>query len=228
MTFNSFLIKLQNYASPITSKCLKKLVLPIVLLTSSATVNAALIRYDFNEDLDSHVPESELFSGYYIFDTEISNTSTTINTGNFFNAITEIGINYSGQSTVFNSCLSSTCSRIYTHSSAEDHYGVNVNLYDSTGARSISFDLVSDDMYHQFNPDQSDVLIGFYNQSFTSGFGGTGNISFTFEGENGAIFSDISPVYTLTRVGEVPIPSALWLLFSGLIGLAGVASRRNK
>jgi len=209
-------------------KHFKEIALCFVLAITSTITNAAFIRYDFMERLHPAFPAGELFSGYYIFDSEIPDTSTISQGSEFINPVVAIGINFSGQNVIFNNCLSVQCSRIRIVDAAEEHYFLNANLYDATSTRSLSFSLSSGDMFNNsVNQSQPDILEAFINQTFNAGPGHGSNLSFDFQGTNGTTYSDASAVFSMTRVGEVPVPAAIWLLGSGLIGLAGFA-RRSK
>ena len=59
-------------------------------------------------------------------------------------------------------------------------------------------------------------------------------VTFTFNGASGLLVSDISNVsfqygtdFAESNIPGVPVPAALWLFGSGLLGLAGVARRRR-
>jgi len=213
--------------SILKSKHLKAMVLGPVLAISSTAANAVLIRYDFMEEVHPAIPAGELFSGYYIFDSDTPDTNPVDFTGQFTNPILEIGINFSGQSEVFSNCLSATCSSMQIISVAEQHYDFTANLSDATGTRALSFSLRSGDMFNSLDPNQPDILQTFTNQTYNAGPSNGGNIAFDFQGIDGTIYSDSSLVFSITRVGEVPLPAAFWLFGSGLIGLAGIARHKK-
>ena len=65
----------------------------------------------------------------------------------------------------------------------------------------------------------------------------TGSSAVVSVGPGGAVITAASPVFpgfqpqftgSLNQVGAVPVPAAVWLMGSGLIGLVGVARRRRK
>jgi len=213
--------------SIIKSKRLKAIVLGPVLAISSTAANAVLIRYDFMEGVHPAFPAGELFSGYYIFESDTPDTNPVDFTGQFTNPILEIGINFSGQSEVFSNCLSAPCSTMQIISVAEQHYDFTANLSDATGTRALSFNLRSGDMFSSLDPNQPDILQTFTNQTYNAGPSNGGNISFDFQGSDGVTYSDSSLVFSLTRVGEVPLPAAFWLFGSGLIGLVSIARHRK-
>jgi len=215
--------------SILNSKHLKAIVLIPVLATASTAANAVLIRYDFMEELHPVFPPGELYSGYYIFESDTPDTNPLINAGGFTNPIREIGINFSGQSEVFNNCLSASCSTMQIIRSAEEHYNFTAGLSDITGTRTLSFNLRSGDLFDPFdlNPNQTDILQSFPNQTYNATPSNVGNLSFNFLGTDGTIYSDSTVTFSITRVGEVPLPAAFWLFGSGIIGLVGIARYRK-
>ena len=211
------------------SKHLKAIILAPALAIASTAANAALIRYDFIERMHPVFPAGELYSGYYIFESETPEIDPSSITANFINPVREIGINFDGQSEVFSNCLSAICSNMSIVDSAEEHYNFTADLYDVTGTRALSFSLMSGDMYQGIisNPDQPDILQALTDQTYIASASNAGNISFEFEGNDGILYSDSSVPFSLTRVGEVPVPAAFWLFGSGLIGLAGIARHKK-
>jgi len=210
------------------SKHLKAIVLTPVLVISSTAANAVLIRYDFMEELHPVFPSGELYSGYYIFESDTPDINAVDNAGNFINPIREIGINFSGQSEVFNNCLSAVCSTMFTVSSAEQHYDFTADLFDATGTRSLTFSLRSGDMFNFLDPNQPDILLTFADETYQAGpSNAAASISFDFQSSDGNTYGDTSIAYSITRVGEVPLPAAFWLFGSGLIGLAGIARHKK-
>ncbi len=208
---------------------LKTIALCFVLTMTTTVASAELIRYNFIEQTHpQYLPAGELFSGYYIFDSETPNTNpyplTFDSQGVFVNPITEIGISFSGQSGIFNNCLGETCSTIGALDVAESHYSVSANLYDDIGTRFLSFSMQSGDMFGWL-PIQTDVLET--RLSYEAGPGNAGILSFEFQGNNGTTYSDTSSLFSLTRVGVVPVPAAVWLFGSGLIALIGMARRKK-
>jgi len=216
-----------DITSILKSRHLKAIILTPVLAISSTAANAVLIRYDFMEELHPVFPSGELYSGYYIFESDTPDTNPLDFRGDFSNPIREIGINFSGQSEVFSNCLSAPCSTMQILRVAEQHYDFTATLSDATGTRTLTFDLSSGDMFNSLNPNHPDILQSFPNQTYNASPSPDGSIRFDFLGTDGTIYSDTSTVFSITRVGEVPLPAAFWLFGSGLIGLAGIARRKK-
>jgi len=215
--------------SILKSKHLKAIVLGPVLAISSTAANAVLIRYDFMEELHPVFPAGELYSGYYIFESDTPDSNAFDLAGEFINPIREIGINFSGQSEVFSNCLSAICSSMFITDSAEEHYNFTADLSDATGTRALSFNLKSGDLFDStgINPNQPDILQTFTDQTYNANPSNVGNLSFNFQGIDGTTYSDSTVTFSITRVGEVPLPAAFWLFGSGLIGLAGIARHKK-
>jgi hypothetical protein len=204
-------------------------------LFSAASV--AAVRYDFTEQVDFRFPKptSQLISGYYIFD---ETTPVTLSnpidpgphpprgyyTGIFDDPILEMGVTYQGESSVFNTCLSASCSEIklesYPH---EEYYSVRATLLDSTGTRSATFGLGTRDMGRGGLDVENIDDVGAYSSPGAE----WGFLGFSFETLDGQELRLGGQAWTIVSAGSVSISEPTPLLLIG-IGLAVFGFARTK
>jgi hypothetical protein len=213
---------------------IKLMIASILFYALFSTTSVGAIRYDFTEQVDFRFPKptSQLFSGYYVFD-EL--TSVTLSSpahpspgyfvGTFDNPIIEIGFTFQGQTAVFNTCLSASCSEIklesYPH---EEYYSANATLLDSTGTRSGSFSLDTRDM-GRGGLDIENIDIGGYSTAFGAEWGAF-RINFeTLDGQNLSSYGEAWDLVSAGPVSTVPEPTSFLLIG---IGLAVLGFARKK
>ncbi len=89
-------------------------------------------------------------------------------------------------------------------------------------ARTVSFSLQSGTVFKNINGGVETWTVAGTGTFTLDGFDDTaGNFVYTNQGNNSTSFS-------AQAVSEVPLPAAVWLFGTGLLGLAGVARRRNQ
>jgi hypothetical protein len=208
-----------------------KIIGSIVFYALFSTASMAAIRYNFSEQIDirSPKPASELFTGYYIFD-ETTPLRLSDNDGiaDYDNPIIEMGFTYRGQTGVFDTCFSASCSDIEIVALHEEHYFVNATLLDSTGTLSATFHLLTGDMVRSLEPSNIDLLsnIGFGGQ-YSSPPRGPGFIEFDFEAFAGQKFETSGNVWDLVSAGSTSVPEPTSLLLIS-VGLAFLGFARKK
>ena len=132
-----------------------------------------------------------------------------------------------------------TLSSVQTTGTATDDYGTTINFFTADGSGGATADLTAFAPINNFftyggwqldlntlivEADSSD---GFLHLSGTGLISGNSyqntNATWSFSAESATLYS-----MSVTSVATVPVPAAVWLFGSGLIGLFGVARRKVK
>jgi len=220
---------------------MKRLILTTCLMLSSVAANAATIEHITNGDF-----ETGDFSGWNVVDTGSGNWN--INDGSFvtdgfgtvapisgvFDAVTtQSGPGFHNLfqdislSSSFSSAILSWDDRVQSGAGFSDpNQEWRVLIEDLSGALiSEVFSTSPGDSTSQLGPnsrtfDLTSLLTPFANQNI--------RISFEEEDDSGFFSASLDNVSFTTNVSPVPVPAAVWLFGSGLIGLIGMKKKSSK
>ncbi|VAW74681.1 hypothetical protein MNBD_GAMMA13-787 [hydrothermal vent metagenome] len=107
---------------------------------------------------------------------------------------------------------------------AAGHSGTITLLGGSSDGSSADFDLAPSENYTGFNSVQDTVVFGIFSETL--------DLNSLFSGTFSGVMLDISDASAvLSLVGTtapVPVPAAVWLFGSGLLGLVGIARKRRR
>ena len=209
-----------------TSACIAII---IMLLVATAAV-AAPIRVDYSGTLDSVSPElspffaiSDTFAGSYIFDSNALDVDLSSALGVYPNAITSASISISTNSGTYNAAATSGTIQVFD---APPPGIPDPDLY-TAFASVVSGDPVQGNPPASFGPSLSDsTLMAIQSDALptTLNLGGFDTREFFFSFFNPATMdNDLSITGTIDSLSftPVPVPSAVLLMGTGLLGLIG-------